>query len=125
MLSRTYYCLVAILLFFSSAVFSVPLISTHDSAVINGRPATGVQQREYIRGPRGGCYYINKNGNKTYVDHSYCDGKSAAAAPKKNSSGTPSSSSGPGRTYSKGPRGGCYYINDKGKKVYVARELCE
>lgn len=26
----------------------------------------------YIRGPRGGCYYINSNGNKTYVDHSYC-----------------------------------------------------
>lgn len=27
----------------------------------------------YIRGPRGGCYYINSNGNKTYVDHSYCN----------------------------------------------------
>ncbi len=26
----------------------------------------------YITGPRGGCYYINRNGNKTYVDHSYC-----------------------------------------------------
>ena len=26
----------------------------------------------YITGPRGGCYYINSNGNKTYVDHSYC-----------------------------------------------------
>ncbi|WPQ63270.1 hypothetical protein SIO70_00135 [Chitinophaga sancti] len=23
-------------------------------------------------GPRGGCYYLNKNGNKTYVDRSYC-----------------------------------------------------
>lgn len=29
--------------------------------------------REYIRGPRGGCYYINSNGNKTYVDRSMCD----------------------------------------------------
>lgn len=29
-------------------------------------------QRGYITGPRGGCYYINGNGNKTYVDHSYC-----------------------------------------------------
>ena len=29
--------------------------------------------REYIRGPRGGCYYINGNGNKTYVDRSMCD----------------------------------------------------
>lgn len=23
-------------------------------------------------GPRGGCYYINSNDNKTYVDRSYC-----------------------------------------------------
>jgi len=29
--------------------------------------------RQYIRGPRGGCYYINSNGNKTYVDRSFCD----------------------------------------------------
>jgi hypothetical protein len=27
----------------------------------------------YIRGPRGGCYYINRNGNKTYVDRSMCN----------------------------------------------------
>lgn len=27
----------------------------------------------YIRGPRGGCYYINSNGNKTYVDRSMCN----------------------------------------------------
>jgi len=26
----------------------------------------------YITGPRGGCYYINGNGNKTYVDRSLC-----------------------------------------------------
>lgn len=29
--------------------------------------------RVYIRGPRGGCYYINSNGNKTYVDRSLCN----------------------------------------------------
>ena len=29
--------------------------------------------RSYIRGPRGGCYYINSNGNKTYVDRSMCN----------------------------------------------------
>ena len=28
--------------------------------------------RNYITGPRGGCYYINSNGNKTYVDRSMC-----------------------------------------------------
>jgi hypothetical protein len=27
------------------------------------------------KGARGGCYYLNKNGNKTYVDRSYCDCK--------------------------------------------------
>lgn len=26
----------------------------------------------YITGPRGGCYFINSHGNKTYVDHSFC-----------------------------------------------------
>jgi hypothetical protein len=29
--------------------------------------------RTYIRGPRGGCYYINSNGNKTYVDRGMCN----------------------------------------------------
>ena len=26
----------------------------------------------YITGPRGGCYYINSHGNKTYVDRALC-----------------------------------------------------
>lgn len=30
------------------------------------------QARTYILGPRGGCYYINRNGNRTYVDRSFC-----------------------------------------------------
>lgn len=30
-------------------------------------------RRTYITGPRGGCYYINGNGNKTYVDRSLCN----------------------------------------------------
>jgi endonuclease YncB( thermonuclease family) len=29
--------------------------------------------RTYIRGPFGGCYYINSNGNKSYVDRSACN----------------------------------------------------
>jgi len=24
-------------------------------------------------GPKGGCYYINNNSNKTYVDRAYCN----------------------------------------------------
>lgn len=27
----------------------------------------------YMTGPRGGCYYINSNGNKTYVSRSLCN----------------------------------------------------
>ncbi len=30
------------------------------------------QASKYVLGPRGGCYYINSHGNKTYVEHSYC-----------------------------------------------------
>lgn len=29
--------------------------------------------RSYIRGPRGGCYYLNSSGRKTYVDRSLCN----------------------------------------------------
>jgi hypothetical protein len=28
------------------------------------------------------------------------------------------------RTYLKGPRGGCYYLNDKGSKIYVDKKFC-
>ncbi len=30
-------------------------------------------EKTYIRGSRGGCYYINPNGRKTYVDQSLCN----------------------------------------------------
>ena len=36
-------------------------------------PDPAPSKRTYIRGPFGGCYYINKNGNKSYVDRSVCD----------------------------------------------------
>lgn len=42
-------------------------------AAYPGLPAgQDVVARDLIRGPRGGCYYINGNGNKTYVDRSRC-----------------------------------------------------
>ena len=37
------------------------------------RPKTSGSKRTYIRGPFGGCYYINSSGNKSYVDRSACD----------------------------------------------------
>lgn len=36
------------------------------------RVANAAPRRKYYRGPKGGCYFINSNGNKQYVDHSYC-----------------------------------------------------
>lgn len=68
----------------------------------------------YITGSRGGCYYINRNGNKTYVDRSLCG--------SSYSSGSSSFSS--QRGYITGSRGGCYYINGNGNKTYVDRGLC-
>lgn len=44
--------------------------TTTRSSSSSGKTSTG---RTYIRGPRGGCYYINSNGNKTYVDRSLCN----------------------------------------------------
>jgi hypothetical protein len=37
------------------------------------KPVYKSPARRYIRGPRGGCYYINDNGSKVYVDRSICD----------------------------------------------------
>jgi hypothetical protein len=37
------------------------------------QPRPSLPSRQLIRGPRGGCYYINESGNKVYVDRSLCD----------------------------------------------------
>ena len=29
--------------------------------------------KQLYKGPKGGCYYINSNGNKSYVDRSKCN----------------------------------------------------
>jgi hypothetical protein len=34
---------------------------------------SSAESRVYIRGPKGGCYYINRNKNKQYVDRSMCN----------------------------------------------------
>ncbi len=42
-----------------------------EAAEERARNASGPKRR-YIRGPKGGCYFINSKGNKEYVDHSFC-----------------------------------------------------
>jgi peptidoglycan hydrolase CwlO-like protein len=48
---------------------------TYSTPTRTSRPTVRNRQTShyYVRGPRGGCYYINGNGNKTYVDRSLCD----------------------------------------------------
>jgi endonuclease YncB( thermonuclease family) len=42
-----------------------------------------------------------------------------------NTSTTPSSTNSPDRVYIRGPRGGCYYVSESGRKVYVKdKSLC-
>lgn len=97
--------------------------------------------REYFVGAKGGCYYINSSGNKSYVDKKYCDGiptvvkteskkadeqvekpkeEKQSEKPKEKKEEKKSGD----RTYILGPRGGCYYM-DGDKKVYVKdKSLC-
>lgn len=55
-----------------------PATITPPVTVTTASPATGdvkcgtYNGRQLFRGPKDGCYYINSNGNKTYVDRSYC-----------------------------------------------------
>lgn len=35
-------------------------------------PCGSYNGRKTYTGPKGGCYYINSNGNKVYVDKKYC-----------------------------------------------------
>lgn len=55
----------------------VPFVSSRTESSAPGstgsRGEYGPRQSGLIRGPRGGCYYINSRGNKTYVDRSLCD----------------------------------------------------
>lgn len=53
---------------------------TNSSAPVTLKPSkattprvTSSESRTYIRGSRGGCYYINANAKKTYVDRSLCN----------------------------------------------------
>lgn len=46
------------------------------SKTVQSSKSTGYKPKtsqKYIRGPRGGCYYINSNGKKVYVDRSLCN----------------------------------------------------
>lgn len=107
-------------------------IETSDTSIPVPKDADKVNSsdRKYMVGPRGGCYYLNSSGKKTYVDKKFCgitEGSSDKKAEDNKSSESSNKKSGAGgRTYIKGSRGGCYYLNDSGKKVYVKdKSLCD
>jgi hypothetical protein len=71
--------------------------------VIQGKK--GPNGQAVYQGVNGGVYYINKNGNKTYLKET-----DKAIANKKGPNGE--------KVYA-GPQGGEYYINKSGNKVYL------
>lgn len=63
-------CTVVLMLI--NAVLAINLVFTACSVSDEG-DACGTHNGEQLYlGPKGGCYYINSNGNKTYVDRSEC-----------------------------------------------------
>lgn len=49
-----------------------PTPSPPKTLVMTPVPPPPTPGRTYSRGPRGGCYYLNARGTKTYVDHTFC-----------------------------------------------------
>ena len=60
----------------TSSSLSPKTKSTSNSSSSNSQSSynrkTYNTSRTYYKGPRGGCYYFNSNGNKTYVSRSQC-----------------------------------------------------
>jgi len=50
----------------------MPETSIAPRAPVDPAPPAPTPGRTYIKGSRGGCYYLTASGKKTYVDHSYC-----------------------------------------------------
>ena len=65
----------ATLLFIDNAMTSSePLrVITPNHTYSIPQPTRSTADRVYIRGPRGGCYYISGSGSKVYVDRSMCN----------------------------------------------------
>lgn len=75
--------------------------------------STSIGGRTIYTGKRGGKYYINSNGNKTYIKPKSSSSSSLPTYTSPNVY-SPSPSSSSGRTIHTGSRGGRYYINSNG-----------
>jgi hypothetical protein len=67
----------------SSRTETIPPTTTLEVSDITSEPES---PRTYITGERGGCYYINSNGNKTYVDRSLCGTTTTDTTPTSSTS---------------------------------------
>ena len=47
--------------------------SSSDASANCGAKVVSGQTYQLYKGPQGGCYYINSNNNKSYVDRSDCN----------------------------------------------------
>ncbi len=81
-------------------------------------PTETAVEKKYITGPEWGCYYINSNWNKTYVERFLCWNSETPSLNQGSSSWWSSK-------YIKWPKWWCYYYNSKGNKSYVDRSLCD
>lgn len=54
----------------SDALQSKPAALLPTGTTSSERPSAST--RNYLKGSRGGCYYLNSSGNKVYVDRSHC-----------------------------------------------------
>ena len=67
------FLLLCTLIILSSFVISCEDSSSSSDSSSYGATDCYHNDKLLFTGPQGGCYYINSNGNKTYVDRSECD----------------------------------------------------
>lgn len=53
-------------------VFSIGIMSCEADSSGCGTKTVSGEVKSLQKGPEGGCYYINSNGNKSYVDRTDC-----------------------------------------------------
>lgn len=75
---------------------------------------------EFINQPKNIEFYKPKSGNMQNQSSSNSQSNNSI----NYSTGNKSSATSDYRTYYRGPKGGCYYINSNGNKVYVDKSLC-
>ncbi|WP_165750430.1 hypothetical protein [Cellulophaga sp. Z1A5H] len=56
-----------------SSTYNSSLLNSNQTSNPSYKASSYSSSRNYYRGPRGGCYYINPKGNKSYVARNLCN----------------------------------------------------